>query len=131
MAVDTGAKAKESFQEKTIASTEIFNDDNSNGSSQTYSTGWRLCAVTVSLALGMFLVGVDSSVIGVAIPRITETYQSLDDIAWYGSAYMLPCTILQPSFGWLYRIFNVTYIYLSSVILFEGLSIVFLHCFFH
>jgi MFS family permease len=79
--------------------------------------------VIVSLALGMFLVGVDASVIGVAIPRITRTFHSLDDIAWYGSAYLLPCTVLQPSFGWFYKTFNMTYVYLVSVVLFEGMFI--------
>jgi hypothetical protein len=84
--------------------------------------GWRLGAVIISLALGMFLVGVDASIIGVTVPKITETFHSLDDIAWYGSAYLLPCTVLQPSFGWFFKSFNVTYIYIGSVVLFEGMS---------
>ncbi|KAF2806678.1 efflux pump antibiotic resistance protein [Mytilinidion resinicola] len=71
----------------------------------------------------MFLVGIDASIIGVAIPRITASFRSLDDIAWYGSAYMLPCTVLQPSFGAFFKSFNVTYVYMASIILFEAGSV--------
>jgi MFS family permease len=102
---------------KEVCEEDGYDDTQSSG----VLAGWKLNAVIVSLALGMFLVGVDASVIGVAIPRITKTFHSLDDIAWYGSAYMLPCTVLQPSYGWFYKTFNMTYVYLVSVVLFEGM----------
>ncbi|KAF2683004.1 MFS general substrate transporter [Lentithecium fluviatile CBS 122367] len=67
----------------------------------------------------MFLVGVDSSIIGVVTPRIMTTFHSMDDIAWYGSGYMLPHTVLQPTLGTFYKAFNVTYVYLLSIFIFE------------
>ncbi|KAF7946638.1 hypothetical protein EAE96_009631 [Botrytis aclada] len=88
-------------------------------SSDRYLTRWRLTLVTISLALGMFLTGVDSSVIGVATPGITTSFHTIDDLAWYGSGYMLPHTALQPILGALYKSFNVRYVFLISIIVFE------------
>ncbi|KAJ8059988.1 hypothetical protein OCU04_011600 [Sclerotinia nivalis] len=84
-----------------------------------YLTGWRLTLVTISLASGMFLTGVDSSIIGVATPGITTSFHAIDDLAWYGSGYMLPHTVLQPILGALYKSFNVRSVFLASIIIFE------------
>lgn len=84
-----------------------------------FLTGWRLVVLTISLALGMFLTGVDSSIIGVATPGITTSFRAIDDLAWYGSGYMLPHTVLQPILGSFYKSFNVRYIYLVSIVIFE------------
>jgi MFS family permease len=73
--------------------------------------------------LGMFLVGVDSSIIGVVTPKITTSFQAMDDIAWYGSGYMLPHTVLQPTFGSFYKMFNVKAVYLTSIAVFESKSL--------
>lgn len=31
----------------------------------------------------------DQTIITTAIPRITDKFQALDDVGWYGSAYLL------------------------------------------
>ncbi|KAI1130117.1 MFS general substrate transporter [Nemania abortiva] len=85
---------------------------------------WRLAIVISSLCLGIFLLGLDQNIIGVAIPRITTEFRSLDDIAWYGSAYLLTITAFQPFFGNLYKYFNAKLVYLVSLILFEVGSVV-------
>jgi MFS family permease len=101
----------------TVSDKAVVADRDAN-----YLTGWRLRLVTITLALGMFLVGVDSSIIGVVTPSITTTFHAMDDISWYGSGYMLPHTVLQPTLGTFYKSFNVTYVYLVSVLIFEGKS---------
>lgn len=88
-----------------------------------YLTGWRLALVTVSLALSMFLTGVDSCIIGVATPGITTSFRAIDDLAWYGSGYMLPHTVLQPILGSFFKTFNVRYVYIVSIAVFEVGSI--------
>lgn len=90
------------------------------GSPHRYLTGWRLALVTVSLALCMFLTGVDGSVIGVATPGITTSFHAIDDLAWYGSGYMLPHTILHPILGVLCKSFNARYVFLTSIVIFEA-----------
>lgn len=67
----------------------------------------RVVIIMLALFLAMFLVAVDQTIIGVTIPKITDQFKSISDIAWYGSAYFLTSTALQPSFGRVYKIFSV------------------------
>ncbi|KAF7861434.1 hypothetical protein EAF04_007999 [Stromatinia cepivora] len=88
-----------------------------------YLQGWKLGVVITSLTLGIFLIALDTTIIGVAIPKITSDFRNLDDIAWFGSAYLLTVTAFQPSFGTLYKFFNAKYVYLVSIVIFEVGSI--------
>lgn len=81
---------------------------------------WRLAVITFSLCLGTFLMALDINIIGVAVPRISSVFKALGDIAWYGSAYLLTVTAFQPTFGNIYKFFNVKYTYLISIFIFEG-----------
>lgn len=64
-----------------------------------YLAGWRLTTVIVSLCLGTFLVALDVNIIAVAVPEISSVLNSLDNVAWYGSAYLLTVTAFQPIVG--------------------------------
>jgi hypothetical protein len=64
--------------------------------------------IILALYLAAFLVALDQTIIGVAIPKITDQFKSISDIAWYGSAYFLTSTALQPSYGRVYKIFSVS-----------------------
>ncbi|EGD89305.1 hypothetical protein H112_02925 [Trichophyton rubrum D6] len=55
-----------------------------------------------------------------AIPRITDEFESLQDVGWYGSAYLLTCCAFQLLFGKLYKLFSVRIIFLCSIGLFEA-----------
>ncbi|KAI0545636.1 major facilitator superfamily domain-containing protein [Xylaria curta] len=86
--------------------------------------GWRLIAVIGSLCIGIFLFGLDVNIVGVAVPQITTQFNSLPDVAWYGSAYLLTLTAFQPMFGNLYKYFNGKAIYLVSLTIFEVGSVI-------
>lgn len=64
--------------------------------------------IVLAIYLAAFLVALDQTIIGVAIPKITDQFKSIPDIAWYGSAYFLTSTALQPSYGRIYKILNVS-----------------------
>jgi hypothetical protein len=51
-----------------------------------------------------------------AIPRITDHFNSIGDIGWYGSAYFLTSTALQPTFGRVYKVFSVCWLLPTSVL---------------
>lgn len=85
-----------------------------------YLTSWRLAIVIISLCLGTFLMALDVNIIGVAVPAISTAFHSLDDVAWYGSAYLLTVTAFQPILGFAYKFFNVRATYLISIGTFEG-----------
>lgn len=40
----------------------------------------------LALALGIFLISIDETVIVTAIPRITDDFHTIKDVGWYGSA---------------------------------------------
>lgn len=50
-----------------------------------YPTGLKLTLITLALCLGVFLMALDNSIIATAIPHITDQFNSLDDVGWYGS----------------------------------------------
>ncbi|KAI8648328.1 putative HC-toxin efflux carrier TOXA [Fusarium sp. Ph1] len=54
-----------------------------------YPTGPRLAFVFLALALSIFLVPLDMTIITIAIPKITDEFHSLDDVSWYGSAFFI------------------------------------------
>ncbi|KAK1596292.1 major facilitator superfamily transporter [Colletotrichum navitas] len=63
--------------------------------------------VILSNFVAMFLVALDRTIIATAIPRITDEFQSLGDIGWYGSAYMLTTAASQLVFGRIYKFYDL------------------------
>ncbi|KAF2499669.1 efflux pump antibiotic resistance protein [Lophium mytilinum] len=88
-----------------------------------YLRSWRLLLVISSLCLGTLLVAIDTTIIAVAVPKISTYFGTFDDIQWYGSAYLLTVTAFQPAFGSLYRYYGAKEIYLISILIFEVGSI--------
>ena len=84
-----------------------------------YPTGIKLVLLTIGLTLSTFVVALDNTIIATAIPRITTVFDSLDDVGWYGSSYLLTTTSLQPSFGKVYTYFNVKWTYITALCIFE------------
>lgn len=87
-----------------------------------YPTSWRLAIVITSLCLGTFLMALDVNIIGVAVPTISSQFQSLEDVAWYGSAYLLTVTAFQPIMGFIFKYFRVRMTYLICIFIFESTS---------
>ena len=67
----------------------------------------------------LFLVALDRIIISTAIPAITNEFNSISDIGWYGSAYMLTCAISNPTYGRLYQFYPTKWVYLISITVFE------------
>ena len=105
--------------EKTGAGAETDAEDESK-----YPSGFALIILTVGLFLATFVVALDNTIIATAIPKITADFDSLGDVGWYGSSYLLTTTSLQPSFGKVYTYFDVKWTYLFALIIFEVGSIV-------
>jgi MFS family permease len=62
--------------------------------------------------------------IATAIPRITSELNSIDDIGWYASAYLLAQMSLQPTFGRVYIYFEAKIMFLISLFMFEVGSVI-------
>ncbi|KAH0427891.1 MFS multidrug transporter [Colletotrichum camelliae] len=84
-----------------------------------YISGYKLYAALFGIMSVFFLVLLDFSITATAIPYITSDFHRLQDIGWYGSAYVLSSAALQPFTGKLYTYLNVKYTFLFFVFIFE------------
>ncbi|KAI9889355.1 MAG: hypothetical protein M1814_005523 [Vezdaea aestivalis] len=89
-----------------------------------YPGGWSMAVLTFGLVMAIFVVALDNTILATAIPKITTVFDSLNDVGWYGSSYLLTQTSLQPSFGKVYTYFNVKWTFLISLLIFELGSII-------
>src|SRR5271170_5636239 len=84
-----------------------------------YPKAFALAILTFGLCMATFVVALDNTIIATAIPKITTVFNSLNDVGWYGSSYLLTTTSLQPSFGKIYTFFNVKWTYIAALLIFE------------
>lgn len=99
-----------------------------------YPSGWKLFFIFVALCLTNFLVALvcfpipfvldptdqqDQTIIATAIPTITSQFQSIEDIGWYGSAYLLTTCSFQLFFGKLYTLLSIKWVFVGAVLIFE------------
>ncbi|KAJ7663449.1 major facilitator superfamily domain-containing protein [Mycena rosella] len=86
--------------------------------------GIKLALLTLALCLSVFLVALDNTIIATAIPKITDQFKSLDDVGWYGSAYLLTTAATQLLFGKFYTFMPIKWVYVAAIVLFEVGSVV-------
>ncbi|GLA89731.1 hypothetical protein AtubIFM56815_004219 [Aspergillus tubingensis] len=120
MVVDT---AKVPTAQISMEETDSIQSEGSASQATTSTETWRLAIVIVSLCCGTFLVALDTTIISVAVPSISTTFQAFDDVGWYGSAYLLTVTAFQPAFGNVFQLFDAKATYLSVAVLFEAGSV--------
>jgi MFS family permease len=84
-----------------------------------FPSGKNVAIILVALFLAMFLIALDRTIIATAVPQITNQFNSLDDVGWYASAYLLTSCSTQLIFGRFYTFYSSKTIYLTSVALFE------------
>lgn len=85
---------------------------------------WTLALIMIALCLAVFCMALDNTIIAAAIPRITDEFHSLQDAAWYISAYLLTTCSFQLFFGRLYTFFPIKWVFLTAVAIFEAGSLV-------
>lgn len=101
--------------------------------SHEYATPEELRLLSTAFTIATFMIAIDGSILcehvlpllmiynlyylATAIPRITSDFHRLEDISWYGSAYLLTEMSFQPTFGRLYVLFDAKLLYLTSIII--------------
>lgn len=75
--------------------------------------------IMLSLYISIFLVALDRTIMGPAIPAITNQFNSLSDVGWYASAYMLTSCGFILLYGRIYTFFPTKPVFLSGIFLFE------------
>ncbi|KAL9477340.1 hypothetical protein ACSS6W_007181 [Trichoderma asperelloides] len=93
-----------------------------------YPGGVSLIILFAGLFLAALCVGLDRTIVATAIPKITSDFNSLDDVGWYGSAYLLTNCCFQLFFGKLYAEFHIKWVFLGALLIFEVGSIILSRC---
>ncbi|KAL8969893.1 MAG: hypothetical protein Q9197_004104 [Variospora fuerteventurae] len=84
-----------------------------------YPTGLKLILIMASLMLGTTIMSLDTTIISVATPKISTQFHALDDVGWYGAAYLMTLTAITPVAANFYKYFNPKHVYLASIAIFE------------
>ncbi len=93
--------------EKVVSSKEVVAvEEEGDELEHQYPKGVALWAVLVPVTIGYFLMFLDTCIVATASPAITVNFNSLIDIGWYGGAYQLGNSAVQPLTGKLYSHFN-------------------------
>ena len=102
----------------------VVNASNEEEEDEYLPMGPRLILIVASLMLAVFCMALDNTIIAVAIPQITDDFHALNDVGWYASGYLLTGCAFQLFFGKLYVLFNVKWVLLSALFVFEVGSLV-------
>lgn len=83
-----------------------------------YLSGTKLYALALALLLTVFIMTLDMSILATAIPYVTNDFDTINDIGWYGAAYLMTTAALQPLAGRIYTYFPLKYAYLAFLAIF-------------
>ncbi|KAH8201062.1 hypothetical protein TruAng_004758 [Truncatella angustata] len=83
-----------------------------------YQSGPRLWLTLSALSFVIILGGLDFSIVGVAVPAITEEFHTIADVGWYSVSYRLTACVCQFAWGQLYTIFSVRRVLAVAIIVF-------------
>ncbi|ETI28885.1 hypothetical protein G647_01337 [Cladophialophora carrionii CBS 160.54] len=83
----------------------------------------KFWTIIIGIFLSVFLIALDRTIIATAIPQITDDFDSIQDIGWYGSAYMLTCACFNPISGRVYQLYSTKWVFVASIGLFEAGSV--------
>ncbi|KAJ6151369.1 hypothetical protein N7470_007963 [Penicillium chermesinum] len=116
---DAPETPKNAASEVSVAVDKAEESSSTEAAGEPRLTGLRLAAVFTVLCLAVFLVALDNTIVVTAIPRITDEFQALQDVGWYGSSYLLTTCMFQLIFGKLYGYFPIKWVFLAGVVIFE------------
>lgn len=83
-----------------------------------YPTGAKFWLIIMSLLCVTILGGLDFSIIGVAVPAMTQEYSTLSDVAWYNVSYRLTACATQFAWGQLFTLFPLRPTFLATIVIF-------------
>ena len=115
---ETGDVEKDA-DDKTEDGLDSSIDSRETAKESTFITGIPLYLVILAITLAPALLFLDTAIIATAIPRITDEFNSLPDIGWYGSAYQLGSAVLLPLSGKIFTHFSTKWSFLGFFAIFE------------
>ncbi|KAJ6605127.1 hypothetical protein B0H10DRAFT_2440230 [Mycena sp. CBHHK59/15] len=96
-------------------------DDMPTNGEDDYPHGIKLALLTLVLCLSVFLVALDNTIIATAIPKITDQFESLDDM---GVVWFCTTATTQLLFGKFYTFLPNKWVYVTAITIFKVRSVV-------
>ncbi|KAG9251887.1 major facilitator superfamily transporter [Emericellopsis atlantica] len=84
-----------------------------------YPTGIKMAFIVVALVLSIFLLSLDMTIVATAIPKITDEFQGLEKVGWYGAAFFMTVGAFQSTWGKIYKFFPLKTSFLIAILIFE------------
>ncbi|KAI9664855.1 MAG: hypothetical protein M1821_006303 [Bathelium mastoideum] len=113
-------KSDQDFQGQEIGEDmEKNGEDLQRVESSMYPAAFKLLFILVSVCLAVFLVALDMTIVATAIPEITDQFNSLTQVGWYGSGFFLTLASFQSTWGKAYKYFPLKSVFLFSIFWFE------------
>ncbi|KAK6066039.1 major facilitator superfamily transporter [Seiridium cupressi] len=89
-----------------------------------YPKGIEVLFIMLALVLSITLISLDQTIVATAIPKITDQFNRLDDISWYGSAYFMTLGAFQSLWGKVFKYFPLKTSFLVAIFIFEVGSLI-------
>ncbi|KAK3997528.1 major facilitator superfamily-domain-containing protein [Cladorrhinum sp. PSN332] len=89
-----------------------------------YPKGWAFAFIVVALVMSIFLVSLDMTIVATAIPKITDAFHGLEDVAWYSAAFFMTVGGFQSTWGKVFKYFPLKISFLIAIFIFEMGSLV-------
>ncbi|KAI6747611.1 hypothetical protein HG530_015719 [Fusarium avenaceum] len=102
---------------------DITDSQQSKAGTGTSTVAGRVLIIT-SLGLAAFLCALDATIVATLVPTLADEFNSVTNVGWYGSVYLLVTGATQPLMGKLYATFNPRTIFLMCIGLLCGGSLI-------
>ncbi|KAK4442682.1 major facilitator superfamily domain-containing protein [Podospora aff. communis PSN243] len=113
-------KASERAETGSTESLDEYADAEQNFQPRSF----KFWTIIIGMYLAMFLVALDRLIIATPLAAITNEFSSIEDIGWYGSAYMLTNASFTLIFGRIYKLYSTKWVFLICIGIFEVGSVV-------
>ncbi|KAJ5885786.1 hypothetical protein N7504_011622 [Penicillium tannophilum] len=84
-----------------------------------YPSTIKFIPILIGLCFQSFCIALDNTILATAVPKITEQFNSLEDLSWYASAYLLTSCAVTLPFGKIYTYYSTKWTYMIALGLFE------------
>ncbi|KAI1454871.1 MFS general substrate transporter [Annulohypoxylon moriforme] len=86
---------------------------------QPLMSGRPFYVLIASVTLGVLLIAFNATAVGTATPAITNEFDTVNDVGWYSSAYLIANCEMVPFVGKLYRSFRIKAVFVAFIVIFE------------
>ncbi|CAL3962816.1 unnamed protein product [Diplocarpon coronariae] len=116
------ASAMEADAEKANMTPTVLANPETRGdgdAGEIYPPWQRVAIIMVAVYFTIFIVALDRTILGTAIPKITDEFDSITDVGWYASSFLITSSAFQLIYGRIYTFYTPKWCLVAAIGLFE------------